>query len=99
MAERRALVEGLKPKEPPVDPVKEKEFVFGAKEAAPVPAEPHVEATTLALNFNGRVPLSTRMRCCASRKGRRVASMWCMVAGDWGPLLRHSPRGIKKPLR
>ena len=62
MAERRALIEGLKPKEPPVDPAKEKEFVFGAKETTPEPAEPNVEATALAPNFNGRVPLSTRMR-------------------------------------
>ena len=63
MAERRALVEGLKPKEPPVDPAKEKEFVFGARETTPEPAEPPVvEATAPALGFNGRVPLSTRMR-------------------------------------
>ena len=26
-----------------------------------------------------------------------MASMWCMVAGDWGPLLRRSPGAQKSP--
>ncbi len=64
MAERRALVEGLKTPVPTVDPTKEAEFVFGGKksnEAAasepPAPTEVHSSVTTPA-----RVPISTRMR-------------------------------------
>lgn len=56
MVERRPLTEGLKPATPPVDPQKEKEFVFGvtvAKESAP--------PQSAQANFN-RVPLSTRIR-------------------------------------
>lgn len=64
MAERRALVEGLKPSSPPVDPQKEKEFVFRGK------ADPELEASVAtqiasapsAASSQARVPLSTRMR-------------------------------------
>jgi hypothetical protein len=63
MAERRALIEGLKPKAPQIDPAKEKEFVFGPKEVATESDEsPAVETTPTPSNFNARVPLSTRMR-------------------------------------
>lgn len=56
MAERRSLVEGLKPATPPVDPSREKQFVFAdkAETIEPVPA-PQVVAVS-------RSPLSTRIR-------------------------------------
>jgi hypothetical protein len=64
MAERRALIEGLKSPIPTVDPSKEEKFVFGAKKGKEeasaenrAPTEVHASATTHA-----RVPLSTRMR-------------------------------------
>ena len=61
MANRRALVEGLKTPVPTVDPSKEAKFVFGAEKAAasetPAPTETHASVSTHA-----RVPLSTRMR-------------------------------------
>ena len=56
MADRRPLTEGLKPTTPPVDPQKEKEFVYGekaAKEATPQQSP--------SPNLN-RVPISTRIR-------------------------------------
>jgi hypothetical protein len=64
MSERRALVEGLKPTVLPVDPEKEKAFVFRdpkeptAKTNAPSVATP-TSATTVV---HARVPFSTRMR-------------------------------------
>lgn len=53
MADRRNLIEGLKATPPPIDPSKEKDFVYSAKapEALPTPA--------ITIN---RVPISTRMR-------------------------------------
>jgi hypothetical protein len=61
MAERRALVEGLKNPAPAVDPEKEKAFVFREKkDQAAEPAQtPAPSATTPTIS---RVPLSTRMR-------------------------------------
>jgi hypothetical protein len=57
MAERRPLVEGLKPATPaPVDPQREKEFVYGAK-AAPEPRNPPAAAAPV-----NRVPITTRVR-------------------------------------
>ncbi|MFZ1932677.1 MAG: hypothetical protein WCB27_25410 [Thermoguttaceae bacterium] len=56
MVERRPLTEGLKPHLPPVDPQKEKAFVYGEK--APKEATP---PQSVAANLN-RVPLSTRIR-------------------------------------
>ena len=64
MAQRRTLVEGLKTPAPPVDPKKEKEFVFGQKaEAKPEhpPARQPTRNQPAAL-APARVPLSTRMR-------------------------------------
>lgn len=52
MAERRPLVEGLKP---PVDPKIEMAFVHGGK--PPVKAEPKPAATSV-----GKSPISTRIR-------------------------------------
>jgi hypothetical protein len=64
MAERRALIEGLKSPIPTVDQSKEEKFVFGEKKAKEeaasenrAPTEVHASVTTHA-----RVPLSTRMR-------------------------------------
>jgi len=57
MAERRSLIEGVKPTIPPVDPKLEEQFVFqkaGGGDAAPVPS-----ATTPTV---ARSPLSTRLR-------------------------------------
>ena len=56
MAERRSLIEGLKPTVPPVDPHEEKAFVYGEK--APKDASRPL-AAPVTLN---RVPLSTRIR-------------------------------------
>ena len=70
MADRRPLVEGLKPTPAPIPPGIEKEFIYGkappaaAKPAAtpepPVPA--HAPAKQPAGKSPMRVPLSTRMR-------------------------------------
>lgn len=57
MAERRALIEGLKAPSTPVDPGKEEAFVFGDKKAKGT--EP---ATSTVPAAPARVPLSTRMR-------------------------------------
>jgi hypothetical protein len=56
MADRRSLTEGLKPATPPVDPLKEKEFVYGDKAPKEQTSKPSPAA---ALN---RVPISTRIR-------------------------------------
>lgn len=52
MAERRSLVEGIKPPAPPVDPAVEHEFVFG-KKATPS-GRPNKAIT--------RTPLSSKIR-------------------------------------
>ena len=56
MVERRPLTEGLKPHLPPVDPQKEKAFVYGEKATKkltpPQSASAHLR----------RVPISTRIR-------------------------------------
>jgi hypothetical protein len=57
MSERRSLLEGLKPAAPPVDPNREKEFVFGQNGAAKV--EPPVPQPTTIV---ARAPISTRIR-------------------------------------
>jgi hypothetical protein len=59
MAERRPLTEGLKPSTPPVDPQKEKAFVYGDKAATETGAGVTSQSTPPNLN---RVPLSTRIR-------------------------------------
>jgi hypothetical protein len=60
MNDRRSLVEGLKSTPPPIDPQREKEFVYGAKPTAaegapPAPAIPQAPVQS-------RVPISTRIR-------------------------------------
>ena len=55
MVERRPLTEGLKPPPPPVDPQKEKAFVYGEK------ATKEATAQSVSANIN-RVPISTRIR-------------------------------------
>jgi hypothetical protein len=67
MAQRRPLVEGLKPVAEP-DPSVEKEFVYGHKPAAEKPAKPaDAPAAAETSKPNGqkplsRVPLTTRVR-------------------------------------
>ncbi|MEW4569507.1 hypothetical protein AB1L88_16705 [Tautonia sp. JC769] len=65
MAERRALVEGLKtPSNPPVDPETEKKFVFRdkAEAAAEANATAGPAPTPTTAGPVSRIPLSTRMR-------------------------------------
>lgn len=64
MSERRTLTAGLKTPAPPVDPRKEKEFVYGQKvEAKPESsARPAASEKPPATIPPARVPLSTRMR-------------------------------------
>jgi hypothetical protein len=64
MAERRALIEGITTPVLPVDPNKEKTFVFGDKKGkGPETAEtPAISSPQAAVAVPARVPLSTRMR-------------------------------------
>jgi hypothetical protein len=64
MSQRRTLTAGLKTPVPPVDPDKEKEFVYGpASEAkAETPASPAANDKPPVVIAPARVPLSTRMR-------------------------------------
>lgn len=55
MADRRPLLDGLKPMSPPVDPTVERQFVFGQDKAA---AEPDRGPPPPV----GRSPLTTRIR-------------------------------------
>jgi hypothetical protein len=57
MAERRSLTEGLKPPVPPIDPNREKDFVFGAKARGGAEVNGTPPAAVVA-----RSPLSTRIR-------------------------------------
>ena len=64
MAERRALIEGIKTPTSPVDPNKEKAFVFGEKKGKEpddvrIPGNAHINHQPVV---HARVPLSTRMR-------------------------------------
>ena len=59
MAERRNLIEGLKPTIAKVDPQLEKAFVFGAKEPIEEPQAPPIESKQSTFS---RSPLSTRVR-------------------------------------
>lgn len=59
MAERRPLIEGLKPALPPIDPRVERQFVFGTKpkpepEPIPLPEKANPNAS--------RLPITTRIR-------------------------------------
>jgi len=56
MSERRKLVEGLKPPQPPVDQKKENAFVYGEKATAGATTRQSASANL------SRVPLSTRIR-------------------------------------
>lgn len=82
MAERRALIEGLKNTNPAVDPETEKAFVFrDKKEAAPETAQPAAPATSPAATATlSRVPLSTRMRADFAAALKR-ASLERQLAG------------------
>lgn len=61
MVQRRPLVEGLKSPAPPLNPQKEKEFVYGAKPETPAKASVASKTTTKA-NVHTRVQFSTKMR-------------------------------------
>jgi len=69
MAERRSLIEGVKPPAPPVNPKLEENFVFGQKsrggETAVVPS-----TTTPVIS---RTPLSTRIRTDYSKALKRAS--------------------------
>jgi len=79
MAERRALVEGIK-NTPAVDPAKEKAFVFKKDAAAEATqAETPAPTQTAAITLS-RVPLSTRMRSDFSAALKR-ASLERQLAG------------------
>lgn len=74
MADRRPLVEGLKPK-PEVDRTLEEQFVFGQKDkpaaatpATPVEAPPPRPATAIS-----RVPLTTRVRADFAQALKRAS--------------------------
>jgi len=73
MAERRSLIEGLKPT-PPMDPKLEKSFVYGPKsknegeEAAPL--APRAERRGDVI---GRVPLTTRVRSDFAKALKRAS--------------------------
>jgi hypothetical protein len=58
MSERRSLTEGLKVQSPPVDPVKEKQFVFAGGKATQNPDPPVMRATPPV----GRAPINARIR-------------------------------------
>jgi hypothetical protein len=63
MSERRTLTAGLKTPAFPVDPNKEKEFVYGQKpEAKPESSVGPTNERPSAAMAPARVPLSTRMR-------------------------------------
>ncbi len=63
MAERRALVEGITPPAPHVDPNKEKAFVFGEKkEKEQGTSESPATPTSTTTVVHTLVPFSTRMR-------------------------------------
>lgn len=57
MAERRSLVEGVKPPAPPVDPKAEKDFVFQNKAQGEGASAPSTTTPVIP-----RSPLSTRIR-------------------------------------
>ena len=75
MAERRALVEGLKAAEA-ADRAKEKAFVFGQDNAHPHEAPGGAADLPLARNVKpaaGRVPLTTRVRPDIADRLKRVS--------------------------
>ncbi len=57
MNDRRALVDGLKPTRPAIDPKRERDFVYGQTTRAGEAAPSTAPSTALA-----RTPLSTRIR-------------------------------------
>ncbi len=61
MAERRPLVEGLKPSAPPVDAKRETDFVFGEKPRATTETKPSPVPSAPAATLS-RSPISTRIR-------------------------------------
>jgi hypothetical protein len=82
MAERRTLIEGITTPASPVDPNKEKEFVFGEKkekkqDTSESPATPTAKSAGTA---KARVALSTRMRADFSAALKR-ASLERQLAG------------------
>jgi hypothetical protein len=63
MAERRPLIDGLKKPSPPVDPSREKEFVYTAKQPAAGDAPGSTKPVgTSRGNTQAKLPISTRIR-------------------------------------
>jgi hypothetical protein len=56
MSDRRPLIEGLKPKTPPVDPAVEKQFVYGSRRPR------DVELSVEQLTSGARARITTRIR-------------------------------------
>ena len=77
MVERRALIEGLKPQTPPVDPKQEEAFVYGTKRAA-VPAEP---VSIPVPRRTARVQLSTKLRADLA-EALKQASLKRQLSGE-----------------
>jgi hypothetical protein len=69
MAERRSLVEGVKPPAPAIDPKREETFVYSEKaRGADAPAAPATTTPTIS-----RSPLSTRIRTDFSKALKRAS--------------------------
>jgi hypothetical protein len=69
MAERRSLMEGVKPPAPPVDPKLEESFVYGQKaRGGDASAVPSTTTPTIA-----RSPISTRIRGDFSKALKRAS--------------------------
>ena len=83
MAERRTLIEGITTPAPPVDPSKEKSFVFGeknGKEQEQGTSESPATPTSTTTVVHARVPFSTRMRADFAAALKR-ASLERQLAG------------------
>jgi hypothetical protein len=69
MAERRSLVEGIDTPEPPLDPVKAREFIYAGKaRGGDSAASPLATTPTIP-----RSPLSTRIRADYSKALKRAS--------------------------
>jgi hypothetical protein len=74
MAERRALIEGITPPAPPVDPNKEKKFVFGEQKGKEQEiSESLATPTSTTTVVHARVPFSTRMRADFAESLKRAS--------------------------
>ena len=62
MVERRSLIEGMKNTPPPIERLREKEFVYGHEKKVETPVEPTVAVVASAAVNHSRSPISTRIR-------------------------------------